>query len=190
MGEVAVRLWLAFQTSSQHKITSWEDNLWACDNLFRLTFLQSVKATERYRGSARDQWLLVTSAKQHPASGFSNHTERGRHCFISFILRYSAPHSIASALCNFQLTACFVTHNSLLFRQGLYPAADVDMDSCGHRGRVVIPVTHFSNPGRGRMWSWCIVVWCLKDQKWIKASKQIPRTALHMTTDGKSHTWT
>lgn len=115
MGEVAVRLWLAFQTSSQHKITSWEDNLWACDNLFRLTFLQSVKATERYRGSARDQWLLVTSAKQHPASGFSNHTERGRHCFISFILRYSAPHSIASALCNFQLTACFVTHIAAQF---------------------------------------------------------------------------
>lgn len=40
MGEGAACLWLAFQTSSLHKITSWEDNLWACDNLFRLTFLQ------------------------------------------------------------------------------------------------------------------------------------------------------
>lgn len=46
MGEGAVCLWLAFQTSSLHKITSWEDNLWACDNVFRLTFLQSVKAVE------------------------------------------------------------------------------------------------------------------------------------------------
>lgn len=93
-----------------------------------------------------------------------------------------------SAHCLFCYTHCCSIPCSL--GRDYNPAADVDMDSCGHRGRVVIPVTHFSNPGRGRMWSWRIVVWCLKDQKWIKAIKQIPRTALHMTTDGKSHTWT
>lgn len=57
--EGAVCLWLAFQTSPLHKITSWEDNLWACDNLFRLMFLQSVKATDRWRGSAGDQYVYA-----------------------------------------------------------------------------------------------------------------------------------
>lgn len=63
MGEGAVCLWLAFQTSSLHKITSWEDNLWACDNLFRLTFLQSVKATD-HGGEVQEtnECMLVTSA--------------------------------------------------------------------------------------------------------------------------------
>lgn len=42
-----------------HKITSWEDNLWACDNLFRLMFLQSVKATDQWRGSAGDQYVYA-----------------------------------------------------------------------------------------------------------------------------------
>ena len=74
MGEGAVCLWLAFQTSSLHKITSWEDNLWACDNLFRLTFLQSVKAVEGKCRRPKSVCRLLLP--RHPANSFSSHTER------------------------------------------------------------------------------------------------------------------
>lgn len=56
-------LWLAFQTSSLHKITSWEDNLRACDNLFRLTSGPSVKASEQRRKGKcwRPKWETNSS---------------------------------------------------------------------------------------------------------------------------------
>lgn len=90
VGEGAVCLWLAFQTSSLHKITSWEDNLRACDNLFRLTFLQSVKATDQWRGSARDQWVCASyfcleTLCQHIQEA---HTDKTGHTSSSHLLLY------------------------------------------------------------------------------------------------------
>lgn len=68
VGEDAVCLWLAFQTFSLHKITSWEDNLRACDNLFKLTFVQTVKASESVEGKCERpmsvSWFLLPRDNQ------------------------------------------------------------------------------------------------------------------------------
>lgn len=90
--EGAVCLWPAFQTSSLHKITSWEDNLCACDNLFKLTFVQTVKASELVEGKCKRpmsvSWFPLPGDNQSTVSA-TTHRNCKAHvanfiCFSTF----------------------------------------------------------------------------------------------------------
>lgn len=114
MGEGAVCLWLAFQTSSLHKITSWEDNLWACDNLFRLTFLQSVKAVEGKcrRPKSVCRLLLPRDTQLTASAATQKEKETPLHLICSSTFTTSI---IASASCFFYPMLLFFSHHCPLF---------------------------------------------------------------------------
>lgn len=105
-----------------HKITSWEDNLRACDNLFKLTFLQSVKATDQWKGSAGDQRVCAsdfcpeTLCRYACARAKRANSQNKTHLCFSFALVHVPPHLPTASAASFvlrRLSVCQMQHCQL-----------------------------------------------------------------------------